>query len=174
MKNLAFAFLFVVPCLSLADEPKSGLKEFTSKEGRFSILFPDSPKEERVPDKQGRLLQIQFAVGNKDGAYIVSYQDNPTLAKAAKEEVAKALLSAQEAARSAVNGKVVQAKEITLGKDYTGREYEFEMPVATGGVFRSRAYMVKDRLYQLIAVGTKDFAKSKEASRFFDSFKLTE
>lgn len=56
---------------------------------------------------------------------------------------------------------------------YPGRPYEFETPVGPGGVFRSRAYLVNGRLYQLTAVGTKAFATSEQANQFLGSLKLT-
>jgi len=56
---------------------------------------------------------------------------------------------------------------------YPGRHYEFETPVGPGGVFRSRAYLVNGRLYQLTAVGTKAFATSEQANQFLGSLKLT-
>ena len=173
MKQISIILILSSASLSPAGSGKPEFAEFTSKEGGFTILFPGTPKQVKVPDKQGGVLQYQFMAGNEDGAYLLSYQDNANLRNATQEGLAKALVKGQEAAQASVKGKLVQAKEITLDKKHPGREYEFETPLGMGGIFRSRAYLVKGRLYQVIVIGKKEFAKSKEADRFLDSFKLT-
>ncbi len=171
MKLMLFALVITAPCLLTAQQPQQELKEFKSNEGRFTVQMPGTPVE-KILDKQGTAKQYQYIVANDDGAYLVSYQDNPGLQKATKDELAKALEGAQKSAQTAVKGKLIQAKEITLDKEYPGREYEFEAAKIPGGIFRARAYLVNGRLYQLIVAGKKDFATSKEADQFLDSFKL--
>ena len=93
------------------------------------------------------------------------------LANATRDELSKALLVAQEKVQKSMQGKLVRSKEIALEKQYPGREYEFEIPTAAGQ-YRSRSYLVKGRLYQVIVVGKREFVASKDADRFMDSFKL--
>jgi hypothetical protein len=169
--RILLLLVLIAPSSLPADDAKSPPKEFISDKGRFSILFPSLPKEEKVPDDSGGLLQIQFTVGSEDGALLVSYQDNPKLAGAARDELNKALLTAQEKVQKSMQGKLLHSKEITLDKLYPGRDYEFEIPTASGQ-YRSRSYLVKGRLYQIIVVGKKEFVTSKDAERFMDSFKL--
>ncbi len=171
-RALIFAILITVPGWLRADDPKPAAKEFISKTGRFSILFPGAPKEERDAGNDGKLQQVQFTLPAADGAYLVSYQDYPGLAAASTEKLTDALAQAQEAARKGLNGKNAQTKSLTLDKQYPGRQIEFDFVGPSEGRFRSRAYMVKGRLYQVIVVGKKDFVKSAEAERFMDSFKL--
>ena len=171
MRVLSVLIVWVFTTPSFADGPKPPPKEFQSESGRFSILFPGLPKEEKVPDDSGGLLQIQFLVGSEDGDLLVSYQDNPKLANATWDELSKALLVAQEKVQKSMQGKLVRSKEIALEKQYPGREYEFEIPTAAGQ-YRSRSYLVKGRLYQVIVVGKREFVASKDADRFMDSFKL--
>lgn len=157
---------------SAGDDPPSKFKEFTSKEGRFSVDFPGTPKDSKEPVSKGGPMQTQYYVDGPTGAYLVSFQDNPNLAKAGKAELEKSLVTAQATVQKATQGKLISAKEISLDKDTPGREYEFDVLAGPGGVFRSRAYMVKDRLYQVIVVGQKDFARSKDADRFLGSFRI--
>src|SRR6202011_5912405 len=111
--GLAFPFL-----LAAENKPKSGWKEFTSKDGGFSVLLPAPPKEDKVPIKSpdGKpTTQYQFAVDGGNGAYLVSYQDNPNLVKADGEAADKALIAAQKTAQASVGGKLLAEKKIKLG-----------------------------------------------------------
>ena len=40
------------------------------------------------------------------------------------------------------------------------------------GVYRTRLYQVGDRYYQIILTAPRDMATSKEADKFFGSFKV--
>ena len=155
-----------------ADDAGKAAKEFTSKVGGFSAAFPGTPKESKEPIAKDGTIQTQYTLDGPTGAYLVSFQDNPNLAKAGKVEREKALQAAQDAVQRGTQGKLLRSKEITLDKVHPGREYEIQASHGGGGLFRSRAYLVKDRLYQVIVVGQKDFATSKEADRFLESFKL--
>jgi predicted RNase H-like HicB family nuclease len=166
------AFLVALPSWLRADDSKPAPKEFVSKASRFSILFPGTPKEERDAGADGKLQQVQYTLPAADGAYLVSIQDNPGLADATNEKLDDALAKAQEAARKGLNGKNAQSKSLMLDKKYPGRQIEFDFVGPSEGRFRSRAYMVKGRLYQVIVVGKKEFANAVPADRFIDSFKL--
>lgn len=168
--SMAMVLLFAV--CAVADDKAPEFKEFTSKDGRFSARFPGTPQEEKESVSKDGPPQFQFVVGGPTGAYLVSYQDNANLVNAGKPEREKALQTAQDTVQRATQGKLLRAKEITLEKVHPGREYEFQVTHGPGGIFRCRAYLVKDRLYQVIAVGQKEFATSKDADRFLDSFQL--
>jgi hypothetical protein len=150
------------------------LKEFTSERGGFSVLLPGTPTEEKVPIKDPKYksaVQYQFTVGEDNGAYLVSYQDNPGLAKANQSALEQALISAQKRAQTSIDGQLVSEKKIKLQDEFPGREFTFELP-AVSGAYRSRMYLVKGRLYQVIVVGTKEFAQTKDADKVLESFKL--
>ena len=57
---------------------------------------------------------------------------------------------------------------VKLGKSL-GREVRIE--AETPKSYRTRLYQVGDRYYQLILMGTKGATDSKDAARFFGSFK---
>ena len=71
-----------------------------------------------------------------------------------------------------MEGTLASEKDIKLG-EYPGREIQID--VANGNrLFRVRAYLVDQRLYQVVILGTKENATSKAADKFLDSFKLAE
>jgi hypothetical protein len=167
------ASLAAVLILGGQDNPKP-LKEFKSREGSFSVLLPETPKKEVSPidDPKGdQGPQYQFSVDRGNGAYLVSYQANHGLRNVDDEAADRALKRAQERVRTSSNAKLVSEKKIKLQDKYPGREYVLEI-AANSGILRSRMYLVKGMLYQVIAVGAADFAKSEEADRVLNSFKL--
>jgi hypothetical protein len=176
---IASAFPWIVlafggaACLALPAQPdRAEPAPFTSREGRFSVRFPEPPQEVK-------LKVHQFIVSREDGAFTGSYQDRPDLGKADRAAADKALVEVQARVEGGyqgkLRGKLLAAKKIALEKKYPGREYdlEFELLGSTRGL-RCRTYLVNGRLYQLTVVGPKGFATSAEAARFLDSFKLAE
>jgi hypothetical protein len=156
------------------DEQTSSLKLFTSKEGNFSVLLPGTPKMEKVPNSDPKLGlpdQYQFNLDRGNGAYTVSYQDNPNLKNASREALEQHLTAARAGIQQGFGGKLLSERRILLDDKYPGLEFVVDIPKASG-LFRSRMYLVNGRLHQVIAVGVKEFASSSEADRILDSFKL--
>lgn len=139
------------------------LKEFTSKDGGYTIQLPAAPVEKKV----GAQTQALIDQGNK--AYLVAFQEVPGMAKAGPDLVKKSLENGRDAAVASFKGKLLASKEIKLG-DYPGLEFQIEVPGL--GVYRSRIYQVRDRLYQVTIMGPKELATGKMADQIFDSFKL--
>jgi hypothetical protein len=80
--------------------------------------------------------------------------------------------SSRDGAIANLAGKLASEKDIKLG-GHPGREIRIE--VANGKqLFRVRVYLVDQRLYQVVILGTKEQATSKEADKFLDSFRLAE
>lgn len=165
------AVLFIPP-LQADDNTAPKFEAFTSKAGGFTALFPGTPKESRetigktADDKP--VYQFQFAVESANGAYMVSYQDNPELVNADADQTRKLLEGGRNGAMKALKGESLKEKETKLDK-HRGLEFEFTF---TEGAYRSRIFLVKGRLYQVILVGTKDFVHSQDAEKFLRSFKL--
>jgi hypothetical protein len=154
-----------------AEAPK--LKKYKSEDGNFSIELPGVPEAQRVPinpDNENAGKQVQYVYGVENGAYLVSYQDNPKLGEAEAKVQEEALKTAQDSLGKTF-GKLLSEKPIKLLDKYPGREFEYEIP-GQKGRYRSRMYLVDGRLYQVIVVGTEEFASSKTAEAFFNSFGL--
>jgi hypothetical protein len=164
-----------LPLLLGADDKKEELKEFTPKEGGFSVLLPDTPKKTEVPIKtpDGKsITQVQYAVDLGKGAYLVSYQDNPHLEKATDEKRYEALTTGRKKVEEIFQGKLLKEEKIKLDDKHPGLFFEVDMPKLKG-IYRCRMYLVGGRLYQVIALGEQEVATSKDANRFLESFRLT-
>jgi len=159
--------------LGAAQDAAPTLKRYKSEDGNFSAEFPGVPKAQRVPVEPGNekaAKQVQYVFGVEDGAYLVSYQDNPNLEEADAKAQEEALKTAQDSLGKTF-GKLLSEKPIQLLEKYPGREFEYEIP-GQKGRYRSRMYLVDGRLYQVIVVGTEEFASSKTAEAVLDSFAL--
>jgi hypothetical protein len=146
---------------------------FTWEAGKCSALLPGTPKLEKktttLPD--GGTLDIYIQLVDKGNrAYILSYLDAPALASAADDVIQKALDNGRDQAAANLGGKVVSDTKRKLGT-YPGREIHIEAPGL--GLYRARMYLVRGRLYQIVVLGPRDVALSKESTSYLDSFKLT-
>jgi hypothetical protein len=160
--------------LAAADEPNPALKTFRSEDGNFTVLLPGTPRAERVPiaDPKGEPAeQTQFTLDRGNGAYVVSYQDNPNLKDAPKAELEQALTAARAAVQRGFGGQLLSERKLVFYGKYPGLEFEVEVPMGPG-LCRARLYLVHGRLHQVIAVGAKEFATAKEVDRVLDSFAL--
>jgi hypothetical protein len=174
MSRLLAVLVWTLSLVLVSAAEPGGLKEFVSEAGRFSVQLPRDPEESKVPEENApsETMQYQYTVGSANGAYVVSYQDNPNMKNADQALLEKGLADAQEKVRSGFGGKLLSTKKIKLAKVYPGLEFECEIP-AGPGIYRSRTYLVNGRFYQVIAVGTKEFTSADEATAVLHSFKLT-
>jgi hypothetical protein len=160
----------LVPCF--ADDRE--FAEFTSKEGKFTVLFPGKPKETKrtLQSPFGPVELNSFSVSPLQpvSTYVVIFSDYP--ANFEKKSDADFLDSSRDGSVKNSGGKLLSEKKLTLDK-YPGRELLLEAP-NQGGLFRQRIFIVGNRLYQLIVGGAEEVAKSKGADKFLDSFKLQE
>jgi len=150
-------------------------KEFSSKQGKFSVLMPGEPQEQ-IDDKEfpgvGKGQVHLFSFSNDSGFYLVGYLDIPGLAgqtQAFCDGFGKGFLdSIGEGTAKGARGSVVKDTDITIGNS-PGKEILIQVPT---GLATARAYFIKRRGYQLIAVpsGTDGASNVK---KFLDSFKLT-
>jgi hypothetical protein len=155
-------------CLHADDQAE--WKEFTSKEGHFKVVMPGTPKQQQFDTESdfGKGVLHMNSVQAGKTIYGANYCDFP--AEIRKAPIKKVYDSSRDGAVANLEGKLVGEKEITLGK-YPGREIQIEV---AGGkqLFRARVFLVEQRLFQVVVMGTKEAAISKEADKFLDSFKL--
>jgi hypothetical protein len=164
--------VFVLGAFSVHAGDQPEWKEFASKEGRFKIVMPGAPKQEELETESdfGKgVLHMNVAQADKT-MYGANYCDFPAEIKNAP--LKKVFDSSRDGAVANLEGKLVRESDIKLG-DYPGREIHIG---AEDGkqLFRARVYLVDRRLYQVVVFGSKEAAISKQADKFFDSFKLTE
>jgi hypothetical protein len=162
--------LLFVPLLMAAQQapPAVELKEFSSKEGGFTVLLPGTPSASVQKSKD--LVNHIFVLDRKPTAYLVAYLIDSKLSKAGADDIARTLEKARKSVEVGFKGKLLSEKKITLDK-HPGIEFQLEAPAA--GIYRSRAFVANDRLYQVTVLGPKDVVTSAEADKILDSFKLT-
>ena len=138
---------------------QEGWKEFTWKEGKCLLLLPGKPTEKKD----------SLQVVDKQGVYMVYFADSPAMAKADAATIKQEFDKARDALVESLKGKLLSEKEVKLDK-HKGREVQIE--AAMGNVCRTRLYQVGERYYQIILTAPRDVATSREADKFFGSFKV--
>jgi hypothetical protein len=145
-------------------------KSFSPKDAAFSILFPGPPTEQKNPVKtpSGTIDIYLCEVVTTEGKYVVSWSEFPADSIKPNTEDQR-LNNARDAAVASAKGKLKREKALLLDK-YPGRELVIE--IEGKPTVLMRMYAVKNRLYQVVVVGSIDMVTSKEAAKFLDSFKL--
>jgi hypothetical protein len=170
MLRSTLALLVLCP-LAAADSPPA---PFASKDGRFAVALPDAPKEKDAKAKFGdaEVAVKLFTVGQKDRAFVVTYSDYPKAKIGADRDAFVA--ERVENNVSGLKGKVLANDKLTLGKGkHPGREVRVEL-ADKKQLYRARAFLVGERLYQVAVLGPDEFVKGKEADAFFASFTVEE
>lgn len=154
-------------------------KLFSSKEGRFSIIFPGLAKEEtQTVDTPNGAFTIRVARLQTSAEYSVMYADYPPAINDGDVELAnKVLDSGLEGAVAEVNAKLMEVKPISL-ENHPGRLYKERMRL--GHILRGKTFLVGHRLYQIAITTPKEEEMSAEnarlyqliAQKFLDSFRL--
>jgi hypothetical protein len=151
-------------------------KEYSSAEGRFSILFPGTPKEEvQSVDIQGGQFKIHILNLKALSEYGVIYADYPI--PVGDSNVAKQVLdSGAKGAVAEVRSELLSMTDISID-GLPGRLLREKLP--NGNILKVKMYLVGKRLYQIAVTmpgvdTTSDMGKSYEqfADKFLDSFKL--
>ncbi len=144
-------------------------KEFASKEGRFSANFPTEPTVESKKDAKGDVtVTTQSTTENGAIAFFVIYSDVMG---------DFSIVNAKEILKQSANAAKADPKsykEVPLN-GYPGLEFvaEIEKP-DTKVLMKTRLYLVKNRLYQVIAAAEQSKKDKAEFDKFLDSFRLSE
>jgi len=173
MRFLSILVLALAGVAWAEDKPKEW-QLFSPEGGKFQVTVPGKPRElqQQITLPDGKATVYMFAVEpDPNSAYLSSYVDlssDPLPADRLKQ----ALDGCQDGNAKSLKGTVQSQKEITIGKaKHPGREIVIVVPEKKQ-VYRARVYMVGGRLYQVVALGSKEFAESKDTDKFLGSFKL--
>lgn len=151
-------------------------KEYSSAEGRFSILFPGIPKEGlQSVDVQGGQFKVHIHNLKAYAEYGVIYADYPI--PVGDPHVAKQVLdNGAKGGAAEVKAEVLSMTEISID-GYPGRLLRERLP--NGSILKAKMYLVGQRLYQIAVTMPKaetspDRGKAFEkfADKFLDSFTL--
>ncbi|NTW99209.1 MAG: hypothetical protein HGB35_04635 [Geobacteraceae bacterium] len=150
---------------------KAEWKPFTSAQGGFSVLMPDIPveKTEQANTVAGMIALHMFSLEQKESAYVVTYSDFPVAVNQTVDS--KAVLdSSRDGAVASFQGKLLTETSISID-GFPGRDLKIESPDGLHTV-RLRIFLVKNRLYQVMIVTTKERVDLKDNFKYLDSFKL--
>jgi hypothetical protein len=145
-------------------------QDFVWRKGECVILMPAKPQQltRTIPGPNGSTLEVymQF-VDLKSVAYVLSYVDNPTFKGAGSQQLEEVLNKARDGAVG--KGKLIKETKLKHGP-YPGREVLVELSASVSS--RSRLFVVEEKLYQLVILGSREACTAKEADEFLASFKL--
>lgn len=150
------------------------LRNFTSVETGFSISLPTEPRKEEsdLSDPTGRnKIQTQFISETSSGTYMVSHETTRGFILDKPELLDLAFQLVRDAQVERLEGRLLSEKEVQISSTLTGREYRITIPAAEGE-YRTQVFFAEEQLFQIIAVGTVDFASSKQTDNVFKSFRL--
>ncbi len=152
---------------------QQGWQQFSSPDGGFSVLMPVTPTQKRQTT-DGSMMQLDayhFTASLEEGqvTYSVSYTDFPQEMAEFPPDLLLDSLSSRFTTDRKI--KLLNQQDTRLG-EYPGKEFNFEAPGET--LVKYRAYLVKQRLYQVITEIPKarESALSTDVERFVNSFQL--
>src|SRR5262249_42434681 len=167
------SLILVVGCLAgpvRADE--EDWKTYTSKEGKFSILWPGEPKVTQSKHPTTGTVKTRYEArspGSSIQLLSVDVADLPVEAvkKNGFDGTIKAL---KDGCTNTLKATVVSEEKITLGKGkHPGQDLVLHLPDKSTYV-RLRACLVGERLYAVTLVAPQATVEGKLVKRLFDSF----
>ncbi len=159
---------FFCALLAVAGCAEAPPPEFASKEHRFRVMF-GSP-----PTVSAKGPSTVYAVVAADGALTVTVTELPIPDGDPPDRVSLYLASARDDLIRAARGTQTADASATLAGKYPGRAFAASFTEPRPGAMRARIFLVGKRLYQVMAIGTAEYANSAAATAFLESFRLTE
>ena len=146
----------------------SGWVRFTSDEGRFSVLMPETPtdKAETTPSAHGPYTTHLFIVRDTASVYLIGWVDyDPSFNFNRQAE----LEANRDNFVKGISAKLISTRP-TVVDGYSAIEFTAE---TTDRIFKSRVYMVGRRPYQIVIGSPKGFDDTASFNRFFNSFTVS-
>ncbi len=152
---------------------------FTSVDGRFSVLAPGEfqHKENSIDTEIGEITYHSYVYQSPDpGAdnlvYMISYCDYPenSIHSDSTGLVEDFFKETLESATFSVEGDLVYSAAITLN-DYPGRIWRIHYNQGEASI-KSKAFLIKNRFYNVQAITLSDKKLNTQADKFLDSFKV--
>ncbi|TPX28633.1 hypothetical protein FIV49_10835 [Cylindrospermopsis raciborskii GIHE 2018] len=163
---------------SQSAQVKSIWQRFSSQEGKFSVLFPGTPRlsQQKMTSDNGELQVNLFTVNRpqEEAKYTVAYIDYPAQyiqLLRSRNLVEQAIEQGKSTALERVRGTIVSEEKKTLG-DNVGIEVNYTTPA--GKVVKQRVFLIDNRFYQITAETTQKRQRflTRSMQGFCDSFKL--
>ena len=167
---LARMCLFIALPMLAGQNAAPTWRQFAPKDAGFKVELPSTPKEKKQQLKVGAgsvEVTLFICEAPKDVTYVIGVTQFPESDVQGAEE--QRLRNARDAAVKNAEGKLAYDRKVVLA-GHPGRE--LWISTKEDGMIHSRIYAVKHRLYQTMAIGSKELIETKETARFLDSFKL--
>jgi TonB family protein len=174
-KYLFTALIIIAACCCICfsqtrdQKDASEWKEFSSAEGRFSVLLPGTPvsKVTENSTSSGKVKTYLFTLEVPRGFYLVSYLDYANYTD--DEEFANRSLNAGRDGMLAQNKgtKLLSEKQIKIGR-FSGREVLILQDGSSFGIMET--YVVRGRLYEMAILVPAEvaFSNGKVTARWQD------
>ena len=149
------------------EKKESRLKELAPKEMGFKALFPGEAKfkEEKI---RGSMVRL-WLFDEKDLGFAITTTDIPSETfKGANRTVVEQLELFRDGAIANLRAEKIAAKDLRLTDKYPGREVEAKLP-RDKKFLRARFFLVDQRLYQIMVIGSEEEVNSAEATQFLES-----
>jgi hypothetical protein len=142
---------------------------FTSREGRFSVLFPGKPVHSEVRQPNETPGHVYGVTTRPAGGLFVGYYEYPVVPNV-RRDVTRELDGARDGAIRNIQGTLESEKKISLNGN---QGHEFVASTPMGVRLRARFYFVGNRLYTVLVTGNREEVDSPNTAKFLESFKLT-
>jgi hypothetical protein len=132
--------------------------------------MPGTPSYEKTNTSTavGAIDMHMFSLNIKqDAAYMIMYSDYPEIVTRANPE--SLLDGGRNGALANTKGKLIGEQSMSLD-GFPGREIVIEVPGK--GIMKLRAFLVRQRLFQVLAVGTKEKIEHEDTAKYLTSFRL--
>lgn len=136
---------------------------FTTPDGKVSVVFPGPPKQQN--SSANGLNLVNHVCEFRNEAYLFSQTDLPAGAAFDSQAGLNAMVAK-------FNGKIITQSPITVNGQ-TGTAYELEVKSPAVGFATGRMFKVKDRLYQMLVLGTNCRAMNPDVVKFLGSLDLS-
>jgi hypothetical protein len=147
----------------------SGWAQFSSEDGRFSVLMPEIPEEkkETVNSAHGPYTTHLFVVKDTTSVYLIGWVDyDPSFNFNRQAE----LEANRDNFVKGIKATLLNSRP-TVIDGYSTIEFTAE---TTDKIFKSRVFLVGRRPYQLVIGSPKGLDDTASVERFFNSFKVVE
>jgi hypothetical protein len=164
--------LLLAITVARADESKSDWVKITPKDGKCEVQFPAKPTEKDVQPEGSKQVLLQREGGK--AALMLQVTALPTAIDIKSADVVKMVFErsrdALQKAFEKQNAKIVSDKDAKVNDKYPARDIDMELTQL--GLYRVRIILTGPKLYQITMLGPKDYVNGKEATKFWDSFKI--
>lgn len=139
-------------------------KEYSSPEGRFTVMMPGTPTRSRKPIAGTQAETYSVILRRPDIGFHIQHFDvhGPFAGDFAQ-------LARDDVRETFPKGRIVNERPVTIGS-HSGREFQVEM--APNITVVRRIYLVGGRMYYVTVSGSRLSFDSPEIRKFLDSFQI--